>query len=295
MEDFDYVVATSTAEVVSLLAANGGAQVFCGGTDLLVQLRAGRRSPALLIDLKQLPELNELNYHPLDGLRLGAAVSCLRLSRHPLVSRLYPGLVEAVELIGGVQIQGRASVGGNLCNASPAADSIPALIVHRANCLIAGPGGRRSLPVEAFYTGPGQTALQRGEFLLGLHLPPPPPHFGAAYLRFIPRNEMDIAVAGAGASLVLDASGEMIVTARLALAAVAPTPLFVPEVGEYLAGRAIGEPAQAQAALEGAAALARQAARPINDLRGSAAQRRQLVEVLSRRALERAIRRARAA
>ncbi len=290
LQAFEYIPARSVNEVVSLLS-NGGDQVriLSGGTDLLVQLREGRREARLLVDIKRIPEVNELSYDPIVGLRLGAAVPCYRICGNPAIARAYPGLIDAVSLIGSVQIQGRASLGGNLCNASPAADSIPALIVHEAICVIAGPHGYREVPVENFCTAPGQTVLQRGEFLVSLHIPPPKSRFGASYLRFTPRNEMDIAVVGAGAAVVLDESRAFITSARIALGAVAPTPLFVPEAGEYLAGRRISAESIAEAAH-----IAQAAARPITDMRGTIAQRKHLSAVLTRRALERAIERARA-
>lgn len=288
MEAFDYVAARSAQEVVALLTQDGRtARILSGGTDLLVQMREGRKHADLLIDIKRIPEVNEITYDPVTGLRLGAAVPCYRIYTNPAIAHAYPGLIDAVTLIGGVQIQGRATLGGNLCNASPAADSIPALIVHQATCIVVGPGGQREVPVERFCTGPGQTVLQRGEFLLALHLPPPPPRFGASYLRFTPRNEMDIAVAGAGASVVLDEGRQAIVSARIALSAVAPTPLFVPEAGEALAGKAITDDA-----IEQAARIAQEATRPITDMRGTAEQRRHLAYVLTKRALRRAIERA---
>jgi carbon-monoxide dehydrogenase medium subunit len=243
----------------------------------------------LLVDIKQVPVANVLAYDPIDGLRIGAAAPCYRICSDPIVAHVYPGLIDAVALIGGTQIQGRASLGGNLCNASPAADSIPALIVHRATCIIAGPDGYREVPVEDFCIAPGQTILQRGEFLVSLRVPPPAPNFGAAYLRFIPRNEMDIAVVGAGASVILNESHTTFVSARIALGAVAPTPLFVPEAGEYLAGR----PVSAEVIAE-AARIAQAATRPISDMRGTAAQRKHLAAVLTRRVLEKAVERAKA-
>lgn len=289
MQDFDYVAAHSVGEAISWLSRGGDqARILSGGTDLLVQLREGRRKARLLIDIKRVPEVNELVYDPITGLRLGAAVPCYRICRNPAIVAAYPGLIDAISLIGGAQIQGRASVGGNLCNASPAADSIPALIVHAAVCVIAGPRGYREVSVEQFCLAPGQTVLQHGEFLVWLQVPPPQPGFGAAYLRFTPRNEMDIAVVGTGASVVLDESRAAFVSARIALAAVAPTPLFVPEAGAWLAGRQISAEAIAEAAR-----IAQAAARPITDMRGTAAQRRHLSAVLTRRALERAIQRAR--
>jgi len=288
MQEIDYVKAKSVAEVVAWLSSDGGqAQILAGGTDLLVQLREARRKAKLIIDIKELPEANELSLDTRTGLRLGAAVSCLRICQHPQVQKVYPGLIDAVSLVGGTQIQGRASVGGNLCNASPAADTIPALIVHRATCLIASSEGLREVPVETFCTAPGQTQLRKGEFLVSLHLPPPPPGFGAAYLRFIPRNEMDIAVAGAAASVILANDRQTIQSARAALSAVAPTPLWVPEVGAYLSGRRISPETLAEAAR-----IAREAARPITDMRGTIPQRKHLSAVLTRRAFEKAIQRA---
>lgn len=290
MQAFNYVRAQDLSEVISCLAGDRAqACILSGGTDLLAQLREGRRAAALVVDIKHVPEANTLEYDPAQGILLGAAVSCRRVCGHSEIARAYPGLIDAIALIGGTAIQGRASVGGNLCNASPAADSIPALIVHRAACVIAGPTGRRETPVEAFCTGPGQTVLQRGELLLALRVPPPPARFGAAYLRFIPRNEMDIAVVGAGASVTLDESRTRFLSARIALGAVAPTPLLVVEAGDYLAGKTV----TAEAVVE-AARIAQAAARPISDMRGTAAQRRHLAQVLTRRALEKAIERAKA-
>ncbi|MCB0123619.1 MAG: FAD binding domain-containing protein, partial [Caldilineaceae bacterium] len=195
MQAFDYVTAQSVDEVVDLLAEKGEmARVLSGGTDLLVALREGRRKAELVIDVKGLPETTAMSYDASKGLSLGAAVPCHRMYDDKSVATAYPGLMDSAHLIGGTQIQGRASMGGNLCNASPAADSIPSLIAHSAICNIAGPSGRRTLPVEEFCVAPGRNALQSGEFLVSLQVPAPKPGFGAAYLRFIPRNEMDIAV-----------------------------------------------------------------------------------------------------
>ncbi len=288
MRAFDYVLTRTVEQTVVLLARQGDqARILSGGTDLLVQLREGRLSAALVVDIKDVPEANVLNYDPALGLQLGAAVPCHLICGHQALAAAYPGLLDAVSLIGGIQIQGRASVGGNLCNASPAADTIPALIVHRAVCVIAGPDGCREVPVEEFCTAPGQTVLNNGEFLVSLHIPPPQPGFGASYLRFIPRNEMDIAVVGAGASLTLAEDLRTITSARVALGAVAPTPLFIPEAGESLTGRE-ATPQN----IEAAARIAQSAARPISDMRGTAGQRRHLSFVLARRALSIAFERA---
>ena len=288
MSDFEYAVAQSVEEAVALLAEKDGlALPLAGGTDLLAQLRSGRRRVERLVEIKAIPEVSQLSYDAQGGLRLGAAVPCCRIYEDETVARLYPGLIDAVAMIGGIQIQGRASVGGNLCNAAPSADAVPPLIALGATCVIAGPKGRRETSVERFCTGPGQTVLESGEFLVSLLLPPPPPHSGACYLRFIPRNEMDIAVAGSGASVVLDEGGRSFVSARIALASVAPTPLLAEEAGALLAGREVSEKA-----IEDAAAAAMEVARPISDMRGTAQQRRHLVGVLTRRALRSAIQRA---
>jgi carbon-monoxide dehydrogenase medium subunit len=280
VREIDYAAPATLTEAVALLARSG-ARALAGGTDILVQVRENRRDAELLVDLKNVAELNALRFDARDGLTLGAAVPCYRVAEHPDVRKHYPGLVDGVALIGGVQIQSRASVGGNLCNGSPAADSVPALIALAASAVIATPGGtQRTIPVEQFCTGPGRTVLGPGEVLVRLHLPPPAPNSGSAYLRFIPRNEMDIAVVGAGVALALDDDRTTCRSARVALAAIAPTPLLVPEAGAALAGSRL-----ADADLERAAALARAAARPISDMRGSADYRRHLVGVLVRRAL----------
>jgi carbon-monoxide dehydrogenase medium subunit len=289
VKDIDYAAPRTLGEALALLGERGErARVLAGGTDLIVQVREHRRDLDLMVDVKHIPEVNELAYDPRQGLRLGAAVPCYRVYEDRDIARAYPGLIDAVALIGGIQIQSRASVGGNLCNASPAADTIPALIAHRAVCVIAGPGGPRELPVEQFCTGPGRNALGRGELLVGLRIPPPPRNFGAAYLRFIPRNEMDIAVAGAGVSVTLDDAKSRCTAARVALAAVAPTPLLISE-----AGAALAEGALSDSLIEKAAGLARTAARPISDMRGDAEYRKHLVGVLVKRALHTAIERAR--
>jgi CO/xanthine dehydrogenase FAD-binding subunit len=288
MQAFAYVPIATIEEAVTILTKEGDqARVLSGGTDLLVQLREGRRKVATVVDIKQIPELNELSYDPDSGLHIGAAVPCYRIYGNPAVAAQYPGLVDAASLIGGVQIQGRATLGGNLCNASPAADSIPALIAHDAVCVIAGASGTREVLVEEFCTAPGRTVLQRGEILVSLRIPPPKPHFGAAYLRFIPRNEMDIAVVGVGVSVLLDETRTTFQAARIALGAVASRPLFVSQAGQSLVGRKVSSEA-----INEAARIAQSAAQPINDMRGSVAQRIHLCAVLTRRALETAIQRA---
>jgi CO/xanthine dehydrogenase FAD-binding subunit len=283
---FDYAAPVSVAEAVGLLTAHPSARLLAGGTDLLVQLRAGRKETDLVVDAKGIPELTAIHYNPASGLTLGSAVPCYRIYRDNAVARAYPALAEVASLIGGTQIQGRASIGGNLCNAAPSADSVPLLIALGATCRVAGARGSREVAVEDFCTAPGRTVLQPGELLVSLHLPAPAPHSGARYLRFIPRNEMDIAVAGVGVEVVLE-DGKFR-SARIALAAVAPTPLYVREAGESLAGSPVDE-----ARMAAAAEIARNSARPITDMRGTADYRSHLCAVLTRRALEAAVARAR--
>ena len=288
MNAFDYAAPQSVEEAVSLLSADGdGVGILAGGTDVIAQLKEGRRKLKLLLDIKKIPETGELSFDPEVGLRLGASVPCCLIYEHEAVQTHYPALVDSTSLIGAIQIQSRASVGGNLCNASPAADTIPTLIALEAVCQIAGPSGIRELPVEDFCTGPGQNALEPGEFLVALLFPPPRLYSGAFFNRFIPRNEMDIAVTNAAASVVLNDEKTAFVAARVAVGAVAPTPLLVQEAGAALAGQAVSE-----LAIEAAAQAARSAARPISDMRGTVEQRIHLAGVLTRRAIQGAVQRA---
>ena len=291
MQDFEYVAPRTLSEAVASLAEKGKmAGVLAGGTDILVQLRTGRRPIERLVDVKAVPDLNKLSYDPRKGLTLGAAVPCYRIYEDSSVSKAYPGLIDSAAMIGGIQIQGRATIGGNLCNAAPSADAIPPLIALGATAVIAGPGGSRELAVESFCTAPGQNILADGELLVSIRIPPPQKASGAHYLRFIPRNEMDIAVAGVGSSVVLANGGKSIASARIALASVAPTPLFVEAAGAALAGKEISDDT-----IEAAAQAAMAAARPISDMRGTIEQRVHLVGVLTRRTLRGAIERAREA
>ena len=291
MRAFEYTPAKTVDEAVALLAEKGDqAKPLAGGTDLIVMVRENRRQLERMVDIKDISETNALSYSPETGLTLGAAVPCYKIYADDAISAAYPGLIDAAKIIGGIGIQGRASVGGNLCNASPAADTIPPLIVLGAICVIAGPNGTREVPVEQFCTGPGQTVLERGEFLLSFNIPPPQKNSSSYYLRFIPRNEMDIAVVGAGASVALDDAKTSFVSARIGLAAVAPTPLFVEEASASLAGKAVSDDVVNEAA-EATKAIAR----PISDMRGTVEQRIHLVGVLTRRALNGAIQRAKEA
>ena len=288
MEQIRYEAPRSIGEAVELLKSGNGAdaRVLAGGTDLLVQMRLGLRSPGLVVDVKRVPELISTALDD-QGVRLGASVCAAEIVENKQIGELYPGLVEATDLIGSTQIQGRASLGGNLCNGSPAADTVPALIVLGAEAVVAGPAGQRAVPVESFITGPGETVLQDGELVVELRIARPAPRSGDAYLRFIPRTEMDIAVVGAGVSLTLDGDGTC-TAARVALGAVAPTPIVVPEAARALIGTRVDEQA-----LQRAADASSAAANPIDDKRGTVAYRRKLAGVLTRRSAAIAAERAR--
>jgi CO/xanthine dehydrogenase FAD-binding subunit len=289
MQTFEYMRPTDLSTAIALLGEkNGKARAMAGGTDLLVQLRAERFQVDRVVDVKAVPELNTLSYDAASGLTIGAAVPCYTLYEHPDVIQNYPGLVDAVSIIGGIGIQGRATVGGNLCNASPSGDTIPPLIVMGATCRVVGPKGEQQIPVEQFCVAPGTNRLEPGELLVSINIPAPQIGTGAYYLRFIPRNEMDIAVVGAGAWVRLGNDGKTITDARVALAAVAPTPLYV----EAARGLLVGTDGSEEA-LEAAAQAARQAVRPISDMRGTAEQRRHLSGVLTKRAVRGALARAR--
>ena len=287
MEYMRYEAPASIDAAVALLSEGGaGARVLAGGTDLLVQMRSGLVEPSMIVDIKNLPETLEIAAEN-GGFRIGAAVSGAELGEHPELKAMWPGVVESAELIGSTQIQGRASMGGNLCNASPAADTVPALIAARATCTVAGPQGRREIPVEAVCTGPGQTSLARGEFVVSFHLPARPAHSGDAYLRFIPRTEMDIAVVGAGVSLTLDTTGTC-TRAEVSLGAVAPTALRVHEAAAALVGTRLDDDA-----MEALARAASAACRPIDDKRGTVDFRIRVAGVLAQRAARIAADRAR--
>ena len=280
-----YEAPRTISDAVHLMQSDPDARILAGGTDLLIQFRAGLRQPSAFIDVKLIPELVDITVRE-DGVRIGASAPATAICEHPTIKQWWPGLIEAVHLIGSTQIQGRASIGGNLCNGSPAADSVCALIVDRAICIVAGPGGERRVPVEQFCSAPGRTVLQPGELLIAVDLPMPQPGTADAYLRLIPRTEMDIAVAGAGVSVTIDEGGRC-VGARVAIGAVAPTALLVPAAGEALVGSTLDDDALARAA-----DLARAAARPIDDKRGTAAYRRHVVGVLVKRAAATAAERA---
>lgn len=290
MENFDYLAPRSLAEAYAALGNGRSSLMLAGGTDVIVQLREGRKRCDQLIDVKHIPELMSYRWTADGALEIGAAVPCAVLYEDAEIARRLPAIVDAAHIIGGIQIQSRASLGGNICNASPAADSSPALMVLGAQLVIGSASGTRTVPLESFFRGPGQNALQPGELLIQIRVPAQPAHSGAFYHRFIPRNEMDIAVASAGARLELDPAGERIVGARVALGAVAATPLLVTAAADALVGQAPTDEAFQKA---GEAASA--AANPITDMRGSVAQRKHLASVLTVRALKNALNRIREA
>ncbi|MBI4191968.1 MAG: xanthine dehydrogenase family protein subunit M [Betaproteobacteria bacterium] len=270
---------TLAAAVALLSGAKGQASVLAGGTDLLIQMRAGRVEPELLVDIKGIPEMTSIVAEN-GGFRFGAAVTCMELIEHEAFAKAWPGVTDGVKLIGSIQVKGRATVGGNLCNASPAADSVPALITAGAAVSIVGPNGRREARVEDIATEPGKISLAKGEIVVSFLLPRRPPHSGDAYLRFTPRTEMDIAVVGAGVNLTLDEKG-VCSQARVSLGAVAERALLVSEAAAALIGTKVDA-----AALKRLAAAASAACRPIDDKRGTKEYRIKVAGVMARRAAE---------
>lgn len=286
MMQAQYRAPGSVDEAVALMAsASGKGRVLAGGTDLLVQMRAGVVQPGLIVDVKRIAEMTTVSQHK-GGWRIGAAVSGAEIHDHAELRKAWPGVVEAINLIGSKQVQGRASAGGNLCNASPAADSVPALVAAGAIATIQGPNGRREVPVEQIPAGPGKTTLAPGEIVVSFTLPPRPAGSGDAYLRLIPRTEMDIAVVGCGVNLTLQDG--TCTAARVALGAVAPTVLLVEEAAKALVGSKLDDKA-----IEAAAAACRAACRPIDDKRGTVAYRTKIAGVLLKRATAIAAERAR--
>ena len=281
MGDYAYAAPTSVEEALSVLEsqANDGqrTQILAGGTDVLVQMRSIDKEPRTLVDIKHLAETNELSIGA-DEIFIGAAIPSAALNENDELKGLLPGLIEAADLIGSTQIQGRATIGGNLCNSSPAGDTIPALVAVSAVCVIASPGGSREVDVGDFVTGVGQNCLESNEFLVGLKIPRPGNNSADAYLRFIPRTEMDIAVAGAGVALTLD-DGGICTAARVAIGAVAPTVLLVEAAASALVGTKVDDDA-----LNAAAAACSDAASPITDKRGTVEYRKKVVGVLCKRA-----------
>jgi CO/xanthine dehydrogenase FAD-binding subunit len=287
MQETRYELPKTLEAAVALLAgANGQARVLAGGTDLLIQMRGGRVEPALIVDIKGIPEMTAIAMDN-GAYRFGAAVPCMVLVENKEFGKVWPGLVDGANLIGSIQVRGRATVGGNLCNASPAADTVPAMMAAGAKASIIGPKGRREVPIEEVATGPGKTSLAKGEIVASFLLPKRAPRSGDAYLRFIPRTEMDIAVVGAGVNLTLDDKG-VCTHARVAIGAVAERALMVPDAVAALVGSKVDAEA-----LKRMAAAVSAACRPIDDKRGTKEYRIKVSGVMARRAAEIALERAR--
>ena len=277
MTEIRYLAPHTLDEAIGAFAAAGSAaRILAGGTDLLVQMRAGVVRPGLIVDIKKIAELTAIEETADGGFRIGAAVSGMALAEHPRFRTVWPGVLEAINLIGSKQVQGRASAGGNLCNGSPAGDSVPAMVAAAAIVTVQGPNGRREIKVEQFPAGPGRTHLQPGEILVSFALPPRPLGSSDAYLRMIPRTEMDIAVVGCGVSLTL--KDGVCTAARVGLGAVAPTVLLVEPAADALIGSRLDD-----AALAKAAAACSAACRPIDDKRGTIVYRTKVAGVLLKR------------
>lgn len=281
MRPFEYVAPQTLREAYRVLAqGNGSVRPLAGGTDLIDQLRVGRKTAAVVMDIKKVPELQQLDWSPRRGLRIGAAVPCEGVYNDPTVQQKYPAIADGARLVGSWQIQHRAGLGGNICNAAPSADTVPPLLVYGAQAVIGGPRGRRQVLLERFFVGPGRSVLESDEILLGVVVPPPPPRSFSYYLRFTPREEMDIAVAGVGTLIAVAGREKRCSLARMALAAVAPTPVRAREAEDFLKGKPLSDEN-----IREAGELAVRAAKPISDVRGSAAYRIELVKVLTRRTL----------
>jgi carbon-monoxide dehydrogenase medium subunit len=281
-----YARPNSLKEAIRLVTdSKGNAFVMAGGSDLLVRMKGGHIEPNLIVDIKAIGGLDEIKQTN-DGFVIGAAVPCALMGETKALKEAWPGVVEAANLIGSRQIQGRCTIAGNLCNASPAADSVPALVAAAAKVLVAGPKGARTIAVEDVAVGPGKTSLARGEIVEAIVLDKRPPRSGDAYLRFIPRTEMDIAVVGAGVSLTLDRQGR-VESARVALGAVAPTVLLVPQAAKAIVGTKLEA-----AALDALGAACSAACRPIDDKRGTVEFRKKVAGVLASRAARLAYERA---
>ena len=284
MKPFSYVAPYTLEEAYGVLAqadSPGKVRAIVGGTDLIEQVKSSRRTPSIVLDIKRIPEMNRLNWLPEDGLHLGAAVSCTDTAAFTAVKENYPALQEACLLVGSIQIQNRASVAGNICNSAPSADAVPGLIVHNARVVIVGPRGRREVALDDFFTGPGQNVLAPDEVLLETVVPTPPLNSSSHYLRFIPRNEMDIAVAGVASLVALEPGTRKCSHVRISLASVAPTPVRARAAEGVLEGKDV-----TASLIEEAGKRAVEAASPITDVRGSVEYRKELVSVLTRRTLK---------
>jgi len=280
MREFDYHSPASLEAALSLLDRCQGAKVLAGGTDLIVQMKEGRIRPQVLIDVKGVAELNRLAFVEDGALFIGAAVPLNRIISYPRVRTVFPALFEACSIVGSMQLRNRATMGGNICNGAPSADTAPPLLTLSARAIVAGPGGSRPVPMAEFFIGPGRTVVGEKEILVGIEVPPPQFPCGGSYLRHIPRQEMDIAVAGVASFLLFDRE-DVCKEARIALGAVAPTPMRSGRAESILSKRPLTEEL-----IEEAAGEASEEASPISDVRASAAYRREIVKVLTKRTVK---------
>ena len=281
MNRFEYLEARTVPEAISLAGQYEGTRLVAGATDVLVRWRQGLWQPRYVLNIKRIPGLDGVSYSPETGLSLGTLVTVRTLERHPLIRQHYPALTQAATAFAGVQIRHLATVGGNVCNASPSGDTLPALLAYGTECRLVGPAGERLVPLESFFLGPGQTALQPAELLVELRLPPAPPHTGALYIKHSPRSAMDISTVGVATVVSLDSQEGVCLDVRIALGAVAPTVVRARSAEALLRGQRL----EAER-IQQAARAAMEEARPIDDIRGTAHHRRAIVESLTRRTLD---------
>ena len=284
MNRFEYLQARTLPEAITLLGQDEGTRIVAGATDFLVRWRQGLWKPRIVLSIQHIPGLDGVDYTPTTGLSLGSLVTIRTLELHPLIQQHYPALSQAATTFAGVQIRNLATVGGNICNASPSGDTLPALITYGAECRLAGPEGERLIPLESFFMGPGRTALRPAELLVELHLPPPPPHTGALYIKHSPRSAMDISTVGVASMVTLEGQNGICREVRISLGAVAPTVMRARSAEALLRGRRLEA-----GLIQEAARAASEDARPIDDIRGTARHRRAIVEALTGRTLQSAM------
>lgn len=284
IKKFDYRAPRSLKQALEILDHHGEeARVLAGGTDLIVQMKQGTTHPACVVDVKKIPELNVLDWKLEDGLHIGAAVPISRLLTLPVVWEKYNILAQACSGIGSMQLRNRATIGGNICNAAPSADSAPPLLCLRAKAVMFSSKGVRAIPMEDFFLAPGKTARDNRELLVEIVIPTPESLSSGCYLKHGTREKMDIAVAGVASFLSLSAQDRKLKAVRIALGAVAPRPMRAPRAEAILTKNLLN-----RQNIEAAAEQAANEAEPISDLRGSAEYRREIVKVLTRRTLSKA-------
>jgi len=284
MNRFEYLEARTLPEAIALLGQDDGTRIVAGATDFLVRWRQGAWKPRAVLSIQRIPGLDRVDYMPASGLSLGSLVTIRTLELHPLIQQHYPALSQAAATFAGVQIRNLATVGGNICNASPSGDTLPALIAYGAECRLIGPEGERLVPLESFFLGPGRTALRPAEILIELRLPPPPPHTGALYIKHSPRSAMDISTVGVASVVTLAGQDDVCREVRITLGAVAPMVIRAKSAEALLCGQRLEA-----GLIQQAARAATEDARPIDDIRGTARHRRAIVEALTGRTLRSAI------